>query len=146
MIPEFVMLANEHNIRSFTFISHLTHCMQSLNVGFFRQYKHWHQRAIQKTVAESFVEYSLHQFLKNFTKIWINTFKFSTIRHVFENSEMWSVKTKRCIEQLKNFSSKSSKKELSLFSYLFRHFHSQQIADINYELQKWKTKIQHKIE
>ena len=60
MISEFVMLANEHNIRSFTFIFHLTHCMQSLDVSFFRQYKHWHQRAIQKTVAESFVDYSLN--------------------------------------------------------------------------------------
>ena len=38
------------------------------------------------------------------------------------------------------------KKKLSLLSYLLRHFHFQQIADINYELQKWRTKIQRKIE
>ena len=146
MIFEFVMLANEHNIRFFTFIFHLTHCMQSLNVDFFRQYKHWHQRAIQKTVAESFVDYSLNQFLKNFTKIRFNIFKFFTIRHVFQNSDMWSVNAKRCIEQLKNFSSEFFKKKISLLLYLFRHFHFQKIVDVNYELQKWNAKIQRRIE
>ena len=146
MTFEFVMLANEHNIRFFTFIFHLTHCMQSLDVDFFRQYKHWHQRAIQKTVAEPFVNYSLNQFLKNFTKIWLNIFKFFTIRHVFQNSDMWSVNAKRCIEQLKNFSSEFFKKKISLFSYLFHHFHFQQIVDVNYELQKWSAKIQRRIE
>ena len=38
MISEFVILTNEHNICFFTFIFHLTHCMQSLDVSLFRQY------------------------------------------------------------------------------------------------------------
>jgi hypothetical protein len=33
--PEFVRLANDHHIRPFPFIPHLTHCMQPLNVGIF---------------------------------------------------------------------------------------------------------------
>ena len=125
MTSEFVLLINEHNIRFFAFIFHLTHCMQSLDVRIFRQYKHWHQRTIQKTVAKSFVEYSLNQFLKNLTKIRFNIFKLFTIRHFFQNSKMWSVNAKRCIEQLKIFSFEFFKKKLTLFSYLFRHFYFQ---------------------
>lgn len=33
--PEFALLANKYHIRPFTFIPHLTHCMQPLDVGIF---------------------------------------------------------------------------------------------------------------
>jgi hypothetical protein len=35
-ISKFISLINDNHIRSFSFISHLTHCMQSLNVDVFR--------------------------------------------------------------------------------------------------------------
>jgi hypothetical protein len=40
MIFEFIALANENHIRSFSLILHLTHCMQSLDVEIFQSYKH----------------------------------------------------------------------------------------------------------
>jgi hypothetical protein len=40
IIFEFIALTNENHIRSFLLISHLTHCMQSLNVEIFQFYKH----------------------------------------------------------------------------------------------------------
>ncbi len=38
-ISEFIKLINENYIRSFSFILHLTHCMQSLNVRIFQSYE-----------------------------------------------------------------------------------------------------------
>ena len=45
--PEFINLANDHHIRPYSLIPHLTHCMQPLDVGIFQPYKHWHDKAIQ---------------------------------------------------------------------------------------------------
>ena len=43
---EFAKLANDNHILSYSLISHLTHCMQPLDVGVFQPYKHWHDRVI----------------------------------------------------------------------------------------------------
>ena len=37
---EFLKLANDNHILSYSLLSHLTHCMQSLDVGVFQSYKH----------------------------------------------------------------------------------------------------------
>lgn len=145
MTSEFRILANDHNIRPFTFIPHLTHCMQPLDVKVFQKYKHNHQKAIQEAVAESFVEYSLHQFLRDLAKIRINTFKASTIRHAFEESGMWPVNAQKCIKNLKVFNPDLSN-ESPLPTLLPRHFHPQQIADVEHGLEKWGTKIRRGIE
>jgi hypothetical protein len=39
-IPDFVLLAHEHQIIPYAFPSHLTHVMQPLNIGVFQPYKH----------------------------------------------------------------------------------------------------------
>ncbi len=113
-ISEFIKLANENHIRSFSFISHLTHCMQSLNVGIFQSYKKWHDTIIKEVIAESFVEYSLTRFLRDLNKIRNNTFKSIIIRHVFENCDMWSVNADVCIKLLKKFNNSAKKKEPTL--------------------------------
>lgn len=145
--PEFVDLANENHIRPYPLIPHLTHCMQPLDVGVFQPYKHWHNVAIQEAISESFIEYSLTQFLKDLTKIRNNTFKASTIRNVFEKSGIWPVNSKICIKQLKTFNSESSDltdDRLSLpLPSLPRQIHPQEIPDIEYGLdQQWGPKIQ----
>ncbi len=88
MTFEFIALTNENHIRSFSLISHLTHCMQSLNVDVFQSYKHLHDQTIKNAVVTSFVKYSLRQFLNDLMKIRNNIFKASIIRHVFEKFEM----------------------------------------------------------
>ncbi len=103
MTFEFIALTNENHIRSFSLISHLTHCMQSLNVDVFQSYKHLHDQTIKNAVVTSFVKYSLRQFLNDLMKIRNNIFKASIIRHVFEKFEMWSVNEKQCVKQLKRF-------------------------------------------
>jgi hypothetical protein len=43
--PEFLKLANENHILPYPLISHLTHCMQPLDVDVFQSYKHWYEIA-----------------------------------------------------------------------------------------------------
>jgi hypothetical protein len=50
--PEFIRLANDHHIRSFSFISHLIHCMQSLNVEIFHPYKKHHDNVLRSSERE----------------------------------------------------------------------------------------------
>jgi hypothetical protein len=82
---EFISIVNENHIKSFSLISHLTHCMQSLDVSVFQSYKHWHDMIIQEVIVTWFVEYSVGPFLNDLTKIRNNTFKSSTIRHALRN-------------------------------------------------------------
>jgi hypothetical protein len=131
--PEFIALANENHIRPFPLIPHLTHCMQSLDVGVFQPYKHWHDQAIQDAVATSFVEYSLGQFLNDLTKIRNNTFKASIIRHAFEKSGMWPVDQKQCIKQLKRFN-KQSEPTLPTLSLLRQ---TRDLTDIQHRLENY---------
>jgi hypothetical protein len=51
-IFKFIRLANDHCIRSFSFISHLTHCMQSLNVDIFHSYKKHHYLQNRKRLTK----------------------------------------------------------------------------------------------
>jgi hypothetical protein len=104
-----ITMTNDNHIRPFSFIPHLTHCMQPLDVNIFQPYKHWHDIAIQEAVASTFVEYSVKQFLNDLNKIRNNTFKESSIKHAFEKSEMWPINERQCIKQLKLFNSKHSK-------------------------------------
>jgi hypothetical protein len=138
IIFEFIALTNENHIRSFSLISHLTHCMQSLDVEIFQFYKHWHDQVIQNAVVTSFVKYSIEQFLNDLTKIRNNTFKASIIRHVFEKFEMWLINEKQCIKQLKHFNKHVETTKLTLS--LLRQTHD--LTDIQHELKnQWDLKI-----
>lgn len=79
--------------------------MQSLDVGIFNVYKHWHDQVIIKIVFEFFIEYSMSRFLNDLTWIRNQTFKKDTIRFAFEKCDMWSFDSKKCIELLKKFNS-----------------------------------------
>jgi hypothetical protein len=114
LTSEFISLTNDHHIRSFSLISHLTHCMQSLDVRIFQSYKKWHDTTIKEVVAKSFVEYSLTRFLSDLTKIRNNIFKSIIIRHAFEKCDMWSVNSDACIKLLKKFNYSVKVKELTL--------------------------------
>jgi prephenate dehydrogenase len=107
---EFVRLANDHHIRPFSFISHLTHCMQSLNVEIFHSYKKHHDNVIKQALAEFHLQYSLKRFCNDLSQIREHTFKETIIRSAFEKSDMWSVNSQRCIDQLKKFAAPNMKK------------------------------------
>ena len=88
MTSEFIKLTNDNHIRSFSLISHLTHCIQFLDVEIFQSYKHWHDIAIQNAFEEFNIEYSLFVFFHDFIKIRDNIFKSKIIRNTFKKFEM----------------------------------------------------------
>ncbi len=141
LIIEFINLINKNHIRSFSFISHLIHFMQSLNLNISRFYKHWHNVIIKEIIAKSFVEYSLIQFLSDFIKIKNNIFKSIIIRHVFEKCDMWSVDADSCIKLMKKYNRNSLFiNEFTLF--LLRHDNQlDEIIKMRQVLQRWDLKI-----
>jgi hypothetical protein len=66
---KFVLLANKHHICSFSFVSHLTHCMQSLDVDIFNLYKKHHDNVIKKTLSKFYLFYTLKRFCNNLDEI-----------------------------------------------------------------------------
>jgi hypothetical protein len=141
LISKFISLINENYIRSFSFISHLTHCMQSLNVKIFRLYKHSHDVIIKEVIAKSFVEYSLIQFLSDLIKIKNNTFKSIIIRHVFENCDMWSINADSCIKLMKKYNRNSSFINEFTLSLLRHDNRLDEIIEMRQDFQRWDLKI-----
>jgi hypothetical protein len=109
-ISEFIRLANDHRIRLFFFILHLTYCMQSLNVNIFHSYKKHHDNVIKQTLTKFHIQYSLKRFCNDLSQIREHTFKEIIIRFAFEKFDMWSVNTQKCIDQLKKFAASNMKK------------------------------------
>lgn len=108
-IPEFALLANKHHIRPFSFIPHLTLCMQPLDVDIFQPYKKHQDNAIRKTLSEFHLFYTLERFCNDLGDIRENTFKGTTIRSAFDKAGMWPVNSQNCTEQLKKFAAPNIK-------------------------------------
>jgi hypothetical protein len=87
-IFEFVRLANDHHIRSFFFILHLTHCTQSLNVEIFHSYKKHHDNVIKQALTKFYLQYTLKRFCDDLSQIRKYTFKEIIIRFAFEKFDM----------------------------------------------------------
>jgi hypothetical protein len=101
--PEFIQLANSHNILPYPLIPHASHFMQPCDVGLFGPYKHWHNVKLNEAVAKLDVEYHLKTFLKDLPWIREQTFKKDTIRSAFRKSGMYPPSATACIKQLRTF-------------------------------------------
>ena len=109
--PEFIQLANEHHIRPFPFPAHLTHCMQPLDVGLFHPYKHWQQVALNKSLANLIVDYSMIDFLGDLAGIRDKTFTKKNIQSAWLKSGMYPPNSTAYIKQIKNFNPPEKPKE-----------------------------------
>ena len=58
LTPEFTIRADECNILTYAFPSHLTHILQPLDVGIFQPYKHWHRDAVHAAIRNLELEYT----------------------------------------------------------------------------------------
>ena len=65
LYPDFVIKAVENHIVVHTFPSHLTHCLQPLDVVIFRAWKHYQNRAIQEAIRALDLEYSITSFFRD---------------------------------------------------------------------------------
>jgi hypothetical protein len=87
--PEFILLANKHNIVLYPFLPHMTHCMQPLDVGVFHPYKHWHNKAIQYALENLDFEYTISSFLRDLPEIREKTMNRGTIKDAWKKAGMW---------------------------------------------------------
>lgn len=102
--PQFTLLAHANCIIPFTFPSHLTHCLQPLDVGVFQPYKHWHKKAIQYALRSLDIEYNIASFFRDLDSIRTNTFKPSTIINSFRDSGIWPINCKAALKKMKVYS------------------------------------------
>lgn len=111
--PDFVVKAYKHHIALHVFLSHLTHALQPLNVGVFRPWKHYHNRAIQRAVRAFDFEYTITSFFGDLATIREETIKPYTIKNAFSESGMWPVNAKAGIKKMRQYakSTKSNKKD-----------------------------------
>jgi hypothetical protein len=147
VILEFFILTNDHHIRPFSLIAHLTHCMQPLDVSVFQPYKHWHDNAIQEAIAKFNVKYFMSQFCADLFKIRGDIFKKSTIRSAFAKSGMWPIKEEVCLDQLRKFFDKDVYKsrkisELFLSESSLPRVQSKTLHDVQAGFAQWLPKIQ----
>lgn len=101
--PDFVVKAAEHHIALHVFPSHLTHALQPLDVGVFRPWKHYHNKAIQNAIRSFDFEYTILSFFRDLSTIRKETMKPYTITNSFRESGMWPVNAKAGINKMRQY-------------------------------------------
>ncbi len=76
---EFWSYAKEHKIILFHLPPHSTHLIQTLNVGCFQPFKHYHTQTINRIIRFGDVEFGKLQFLAEFQTMRERTFTETTI-------------------------------------------------------------------
>ena len=71
---DFILTGHENHILPFAFPSHLTHVLQPLDVGVFRPWKHYHNKAIHNGLHSLDMEYTISSFFRDLTSICEQTF------------------------------------------------------------------------
>jgi hypothetical protein len=109
--PRFVLKALAYNIEIIKFPSHLTHLLQPLDVGCFRQWKHWQQVAIMNAIRSFQPEYNIRTFFQDLPFIREKTFKERTIKHAFRDAGMWPVSFKAIQAKIHEYGKKTEQKQ-----------------------------------
>jgi uncharacterized surface protein with fasciclin (FAS1) repeats len=89
LTPYFILHALRHNVVPLSFLPHLTHVMQPLDVGCFQPYKHWHNKAVNFAIAMLEFDYTIASFLRDLAEVRACTFTKHTIKEAFRKSGMW---------------------------------------------------------
>jgi hypothetical protein len=106
---QFIITAKMNKIWVVKYPSHQTHLIQPLDVGCFRQWKHYQQVALMNAIRSFEAEYLVSSFLRDLPTIREKTFTVSTIKHSFQNSGIWPVSFKAVKKKLKEYGKKSKK-------------------------------------
>ena len=96
----FRQTAQEYNITPFAFPSHTTHLLQPLDVKVFQQYKHFHQKAIEKAVRVLDFEYKLRTFLLDLKEVRSQALTQRTICSGWREAGLWPYKPSIVIDKI----------------------------------------------
>ena len=80
---DFIIKCHENHIVPYQFPSHLTHVLQPLDVGVFRPWKHYHNKAIHHALHSLDMEYTMTSLFRDLNTIRENTFQPFTIKNSF---------------------------------------------------------------
>src|SRR5207302_2676791 len=97
---DFILKCHENHIIPFVFPSHLTHVLQPLNIGVFRPWKHYHNKAIHNALHSLNMEYTISSFFRDLSSIREQTFQSHTIKNSFKNSGMFPVSYKGALKKM----------------------------------------------
>ena len=112
---DFVIHCHENHIVPFQFPSHLTHVLQPLDVGVFRPWKHYHNKAIHRALHSLDTEYTLSSFFRDLSSIREETFQPYTIKNAFLQSGMFPVSCKMALKKMRHYTNRTSnRKQLSV--------------------------------
>jgi len=75
---DFILKCHENHIVPFVFPSHLTHVLQPLDIGVFRPWKHYHNKAIHNALHSLNMEYTILSFFLDLSSIREQTFQSHT--------------------------------------------------------------------
>lgn len=85
----FLTTAEENNIVVCAFLPHTTHLIQPLDVSVFKQCKHFHQKAITKSIQAYETDYSLSTFLQDLPTIRLQSLTPCTILFGWRKAGLW---------------------------------------------------------
>ena len=105
--PNFILKAKMNKIWVVKFPSHQTHLLQPLDVGCFRQWKHFQQCSIWDAIRAYEAEYNICSFFRDLPALREKTFTKRTIKHSFEKSGTWPVSFKQVKRKIKEYGRKN---------------------------------------
>jgi len=105
---DFVIKCHENKVIPIAFPSHLTHVLQPLDVGVFRPWKHYHNKAIYDALHSLDIEYTISSFFRDLGSICEQTFQPFTIKNSFRESEMYPVSFKQALKKMRNYNKRAN--------------------------------------
>ena len=111
---DFVLKCHENHIIPYGFPSHLTHVLQPLDVGVFRPWKHYHNKAIHNALHSLDMEYTISSFFRDLSSIREQTFQVHTIKNAFKDSGMFPVSFKGALKKMRHYNARRNHKVVSL--------------------------------
>lgn len=105
---EFVTYCNENDIIPFCLPPHTTHLLQPLDVVIFQPYKYHHAQATDDATRTGCTGFSRSEFLHAIQSIRDKTFKSSTIRKGFRQTDLIPYNPQEVLQRLREYSPEST--------------------------------------
>ncbi|KAL5603863.1 hypothetical protein FOVSG1_006613 [Fusarium oxysporum f. sp. vasinfectum] len=99
---ELYQKALDANIILYPFPPHLTHILQPLDVGLFSTYKHWHQEALLREIADGATDFNKADFMFHLQEIRRKATKKSTIISSWAKSGIYPLNPSAIINKMVN--------------------------------------------
>ncbi|RPA92060.1 hypothetical protein L873DRAFT_1711605, partial [Choiromyces venosus 120613-1] len=103
---DFILKYHDNHTVPIGFPSRLIHVLQPLNVGVFRPWKYYHNKAIYNALHDLDMEYTIVSFFSDWSSIREQTFQLHTIKNAFKYSGMFPVSYKGALKKMHYYNNK----------------------------------------